>query len=90
MLASLIYYSNRLPTLPLSVEIRPTVVKSCLDLSCGGISYSGSHLLSRVGFKGAGGDTRELLGRWSEISCLGRRVEGWGLMNFLDGGPKIF
>ena len=42
------------------------------------------------GFQGAGGDTRELLGRWLEISRLGRRVGGGGLMNFSDGGPKIF
>jgi hypothetical protein len=41
------------------------------------------------GFQGAGGDTRKLLGRWSEILRLGRRVGG-GLMNFSDGGPKIF
>ncbi len=43
-----------------------------------------------LGFRG-GGNTRELLGRWSEILRLGWRVGGGGcLMNFSDGGPKIF
>ncbi len=48
-------------------------------------------LILSCGFRGAGGAIRELLGRWSEILCLGRRVGGGGLMNFLDGGSeKIF
>ena len=47
--------SNHLPTIPLWGEIRPTVVKSCLDLSGGGISYSGFTYLSCGAYRGAGG-----------------------------------
>jgi len=39
--------------------------------------------------RGRGEDTRELLGRWSEISCLGRRDGGRGLMIFSDGGSNF-
>jgi len=47
-----------------------------------------------VGFRGGGGDARELLGRWSVIWRLGS--ESWGsgggkrLVDFLDGGLKFF
>jgi hypothetical protein len=61
------------------VEIRPTVVKFCLDLLCVGISYSGFYLLCHVGFWGVGGDPRKLLGVMVRALAFGgRRVGGWG------------
>ncbi len=46
-----------------------------------------------MGFKGAGGDIRELFGDWSKILRLGPRVGGGGggvLMHLDGGGLKFF
>ena len=78
------YSSNPLPTLPLWGEIRPTVVKSCLDLSCGGIFYSGFIYSVNWGFERAGGRERclEVIRAMVCVCCgiLNRRVgeEGGG------------
>jgi len=88
------YSSNPLPTLPLWGKFRPTVVKSCLDLSCGEFSYSGFIYSVKWDLGGAGGDARQLLGGWFVIGGSGieRLGERWGerLVDFLDGGLKNF
>ncbi len=60
LLVSLVYYSTHLLTLPLWREIRPTVVNSCLDLSCGVNFYSGFLLLCLFVVEGRG----EMLGNY--------------------------
>ncbi len=59
MLTSLVYYYVLLPTLPLAGEIGPTVVETCLNLSCGGTYCSGFLLVRRVdvGELGGGSET---------------------------------
>ncbi len=72
LLASLIWYSILLPTLPLEREIGPTVVDICFDW-IGGVDFIAldSPSCSReVGLVGGGG-LRYFLGWWSDNFLIG-------------------
>ncbi len=58
----MVYYSILLPSLPLAGDFWPTVVKSCLDLSGGGIYCSGFLFTCWGGGKREGGNAQDLLG----------------------------
>ena len=90
MLVVVIYYSIRLPTLPLLGEIRPTVVKSCLNLSGGGNSYSGFLLICQVGFKGRGEILGSYLGDGPRYRVLVGELGGRGAHVLLSWWFKNF